>query len=388
MRKMKKFSEGGKTSRAQGKMDRRMADIEKDFQRALAKGKSEKEARAKRAQREADARDDYAKRTGGDRTETRAAEKAAEARLKAARRSPDKDMKPVSVASTSSAMTKIDMPKVETAAVGKKGYDDMSFRAAFAQAMKDKGKGETFTWKGKSYKLEAAGAAPKKATAPARAATPAATRTNPPKGNGAPKADPLAQYRAEGDRRAAAAAAPRTSRLLSGSMPDARKLAETELANKRKAEQISSAQRAAIARGQRPAKFKDPVSTAFAKGGKASAGKSAAKLPSQNYLAERLRKAAEGPENRSAESLQRGAIGRANREQAREANIPKRAKGGVMKKATKAGKAMVKKSADTMGRAMVKKYAKGGTVGKADGCATKGKTRTKMVTMARGGKTC
>ena len=113
-----------------------------------------------------------------------------------------------------------------------------------------------------------------------------------------------------------------------------------------------------------------------------------AKLPSQNYLAERLRKAAEGPENRSAESLQRGAIGRANREQAREANIPKRAKGGVMKKATKAGKAMVKKSADTMGRAMVKKYAKGGTVGKADGCATKGKTRTKMVTMARGGKTC
>jgi hypothetical protein len=65
------------------------------------------------------------------------------------------------------------------------------------------------------------------------------------------------------------------------------------------------------------------------------------------------------------------------------------AKGGkVMKKATKAGKAMVKKSADTMGRAMVKKYAKGGTVGKADGCATKGKTRTKMVTMARGGKTC
>lgn len=94
-------------------------------------------------------------------------------------------------------------------------------------------------------------------------------------------------------------------------------------------------------------------------------------------------------ENRSAESLQRGAIDRANREQARESIMPKRAKGGkVMKKATKAGKAMVKKSADTMGRAMVKKYAKGGTVGKADGCATKGKTHTKMVKMARGGKTC
>jgi hypothetical protein len=107
-----------------------------------------------------------------------------------------------------------------------------------------------------------------------------------------------------------------------------------------------------------------------------------AKLPSQNYLAERLRKAAEGPENRSAKSLQRGAIERANREQAREANTPKRAKGGVMKKATKAGKAMTKKSADTMGRAMVKKYAKGGSI---DGCATKGKTKTKMVKMAMGG---
>ena len=94
-------------------------------------------------------------------------------------------------------------------------------------------------------------------------------------------------------------------------------------------------------------------------------------------------------ENRSAESLQRGAIDRANREQARESIMPKRAKGGkVMKHASKAGNAMKKKSADTMGRAMVKKYAKGGTVGKADGCATKGKTRTKMVTMARGGKTC
>ena len=70
------------------------------------------------------------------------------------------------------------------------------------------------------------------------------------------------------------------------------------------------------------------------------------------------------------------------------------AKGGkVMKHASKAGNAMKKKSADTMGRAMVKKYAKGGSI---DGCATKGKTKTKMVKMAmggmtgykRGGKTC
>ncbi len=81
------------------------------------------------------------------------------------------------------------------------------------------------------------------------------------------------------------------------------------------------------------------------------------------------------------------AIDRANRSQAMEANemrMTKKpmAKGGkVMKHASKAGNAMKKKSADTMGRAM-KKYAKGGSV---DGCATKGKTKTKMVKMAMGG---
>jgi hypothetical protein len=392
MRKMKKFSEGGKTSRAQGKMDRRMADIDKDYKRALAKGKSEKEARAKRAQREADARDDFAKRTGADRTATRAAEKAAEARLTAARRSPDKDMKPVSVASTPSAMTKIDMPKVETAAVGKKGYDDMSFRAAFAQAMKDKGKGETFTWKGKSYKLETAGSAPKQAAAPARNTAAPARNTAAPARNAAttiPRGRSTPGLSSEEYTRAV-----NTGTIPANASAEDRANIRATIKAKQDAKYnrpatASSASTAPkqgyVAGSSRPAQARG-----FAKGGKAN------KLPSQNYLAERLRKAAEGPENRSAESLQRGAIGRANREQAREANIPKRAKGGVMKKATKAGKAMVKKSADTMGRAMVKKYAKGGTVGKADGCATKGKTKTKMVTMAmggmagykRGGKTC
>ena len=67
-------------------------------------------------------------------------------------------------------------------------------------------------------------------------------------------------------------------------------------------------------------------------------------------------------------------------------------KGGKAKSfaATKFGAAMMKKSADTKGRAM-KKMAKGGSI---DGCATKGKTKTSMVKMARGGmmkkggKTC
>jgi len=80
---------------------------------------------------------------------------------------------------------------------------------------------------------------------------------------------------------------------------------------------------------------------------------------------------------------------------------PGMAKGG---KATKFGAAMVKKSADTKGRARVKKagggkcYASGGSVSsaskRADGCATKGKTKGKMLAMGgmagykRGGKTC
>lgn len=63
-------------------------------------------------------------------------------------------------------------------------------------------------------------------------------------------------------------------------------------------------------------------------------------------------------------------------------------KGGEMKKADKAGRALVKKSADTMGRAMVKKYAAGGLASghkSADGVAKKGKTKGKEVAMARGG---
>lgn len=49
--------------------------------------------------------------------------------------------------------------------------------------------------------------------------------------------------------------------------------------------------------------------------------------------------------------------------------------------ATKFGAAMMKKGADAKGRAMPK-FAKGGSI---DGCAVKGKTKTTMVKMARGG---
>lgn len=115
MRKTKKFASGG-TSRADAMRDRRMADIEKDYRRALARGMSERQAQAKRDQRIADARDDYAKRTGADRTETRAAERAAEQKLTATRRGADTGTKPVSVVSegSKSLAAKADMPEVKT----------------------------------------------------------------------------------------------------------------------------------------------------------------------------------------------------------------------------------------------------------------------------------
>lgn len=117
MRKMKKFAKGGG---AEAKRDRRMEDIASDYNKAIARGMSEKEARAKRAQREADARDDYAKRTGADRTETRAAEKAAEQRLTASRRSQDKNILSVGVASEGPSRKPVDTTpaKVETPSVG------------------------------------------------------------------------------------------------------------------------------------------------------------------------------------------------------------------------------------------------------------------------------
>lgn len=69
-------------------------------------------------------------------------------------------------------------------------------------------------------------------------------------------------------------------------------------------------------------------------------------------------------------------------------------KGGMAKSkmADKAGRALKKRSADTMGRAMVKKMAGGGVAKSsgsyrkaADGVATKGKTKGKMVKMRMGG---
>lgn len=92
----------------------------------------------------------------------------------------------------------------------------------------------------------------------------------------------------------------------------------------------------------------------------------------------------QGEEERSEAPIARQGAQEARKAGGANRYIPTKKKGGkVMKYASKAGNAMKRKSADTMGRAM-KKYAKGGSI---DGCATKGKTKGKMVTMARGGMT-
>lgn len=169
---MKKFARGGSTDRAKARMDRRMADIEKDYREALAKGRSEKVARAKRDQRIADARDDYAKRTGADRTETRAAERAAEARLRAARRAIDKDIKPLNVTREGSkpvatpkvAISEVETPKVGASSGRQTSTGRQTFSQAFAAARRSGAK--TFTWNGKSYTTEMRGE--RRSSTPAR----------------------------------------------------------------------------------------------------------------------------------------------------------------------------------------------------------------------------
>lgn len=81
-----KKADGGSVDRDKSRLDRKIADIEKDFRKAIAGGKDKDVAEAKKAQRMADARDDYAKWTGADRTATRAAERSAERELTMTRR--------------------------------------------------------------------------------------------------------------------------------------------------------------------------------------------------------------------------------------------------------------------------------------------------------------
>jgi len=177
-RKMRKFSAGG----AQGKYDRRMADIKKDFEKDSAgkSGRALEVLTAKRAQRTADAEDDRAKRMGTDRTATRKAEYDAEKNLSRTRRfGADKPTAAAQPAATPAAAATPEVAKAKSQTTRE------AFNEAFRAARNDPAtmKRGTFTFRGASYTTKVAGEGPKRTVTanPSRinnSASTAGSRTN------------------------------------------------------------------------------------------------------------------------------------------------------------------------------------------------------------------
>ena len=390
-RTMKKFSAGG----AQGRYERRMADIEKDYKKAAARktGKDAEVAEAKRQQRIADAKDDLAKRTGADRTATRAAERLAESNLTKTRKygapkavtteAPEAkvtDSLPALTATKSGISTTaskpmakkvVDKPKVAAKPVrtGDQGFSYKSkttdgrpamasIRENAAELIKARKARENF----RNVRGGSNSGADNKSSATTGQAAPA--KTVPATGGtalrGKPGGTPLIRFGRD---------------------------AANDPARKAKLADMKRAAEAPGASGFAKSRYKTALETdMYAKGGsvkKENTMKYAkgGSTPPQPTPAERARskKQLDSLKKEKVTPEQAAAIGRGNRSGM--------AKGG---KATKFGKALVKKSSDTMGRAMVKKacggsmkkYASGGLVAghkSADGCATKGKTKGKMV---------
>jgi hypothetical protein len=342
---MKKFSAGG----AQGRYDRRMADIEKDYTKAMARktGKAAEVAEAKRQQRIADAKDDLAKRTGADRTATRAAERTAESNLTKTR--------------------KYGAPKAVTK--------------------------DTAEPTGKITDTLGAITAPKSGLATA-AKKPAASKPKPkpkPKSSPADTArnkffqDSLAKsnFRAVGEKtKLGASNAPSDQGFSSKSKVLG---ASKDLKTNKPSTTVTGP---STKRGLNPDSIAGRISTGdFFKSAEAYRKAQAAKYPKATFkkggsvppqpsAADRARSKAQLDSLKKAKptAAEGKVAGSANRSEG-----PGYKKGGKM--ATKFGAAMKKKSADTKGRAMMK-FAKGGSI---DGCAIKGKTKTSMVKMARGG---
>ena len=374
-RKMKKFSAGG----AQGRYDRRMADIEKDFKKDSAgkSGKALEVLEAKRAQRTADAKDDLAKRTGADRTATRAAERLAESNLTKTR----KYGAPQTVSKFEEPAAKVTDTLSATATT-----KPQSFGAAFKEARARLGAGKTFTFNGKSYTTNIAGEGRKPAQRAATTSKPATTTPKPaattPK-PATPVRTPLSS---------ASISSPTLLQIMRADT-EAKKKAEKAKADKAKADKAAENRKRFTSRNVQSAygaanmakggKVKKEKTMKYAKGGSTSS------KPPQPTAADRK---ADAKFRKSVKDLKvtpenAAAIGRGNRSTGM-------AKGGKI--APKFGAAMKKKSADTKGRAMMKKcsggsmkkYASGGLVAghkSADGIAKKGKTKGKMPTMKKGG---
>ena len=363
-RTMKKFSAGG----AQGRYDRRMADIEKDYKKAMARktGKAAEVAEAKRQQRIADAKDDLAKRTGADRTATRAAERTAESNLTKTRKygaakSVTKDTAGPTgkVTDTLGAITplKSDLATPAKKAEVKKAADKPKPSAA------DTARNKFFQDSLKKANFKRTARLAEAPIAPSKFDKAAFDRLKAGRGDtlktGDTKAEPLKTGN-KGTNRVAAAADPKDT-----SAAASRARAGAALSYLNPFSYIKGVKR------------QDPSEVNKAKGGKImkyAKGGSTSSKPPQPTPAERAAgaKFRKSIKNIKPTPEQAAAIGRGNRSTGM-------AKGG--KAATKFGAAMKKKSADTKGRAMMK-FAKGGSI---DGCAVKGKTKTSMVKMKKGG---
>ena len=397
-RTMKKFSAGG----AQGRYDRRMADIEKDHAKAMARktGKAAEVAEAKRQQRIADAKDDLAKRTGADRTATRAAEKLAESNLTKTRKygapkavTKDELIAPGKMAESIGAITAPksdlsspaskpvqkpatvirDTPKPSAADTARSKFFQDSLRTSDFKAVGDAanarqrakiGASNVPSDQGFSSKSKVLGASTK-------TSTPTTTRGI---GTGTNKGG-VNSGRSPGF----------LAGMFSGSGNDAARAAK--LATLKKAAEAPGAS------GFDKDRYKRAVSSGmYAKGGKikakekimkyAKGGSTSPSTPPKPSDADRARSKKRLDELKKLKpTAEEGkVVGSANRSEG-----PGYKKGGKAKgkpfAATKFGAAMKKKSADTKGRAMMK-FAKGGSI---DGCAVKGKTKASMVKMKNGG---
>jgi len=344
---MKKFSAGG----AQGRYERRMADIEKDFKKAMARktGKDAEVAEAKRQQRIADAKDDLAKRTGADRTATRAAERLAESNLTKTR----KYGAPKAVTAEAPTPSAKITDTLGPITAPKSGISNAPTKKVAARPI--------------------AKTTPKPvADAPAKTTKTDFRNVRGGSNSGSPT-KPLAatpfDREAFTDLKAARARFEPTN-SQSPTMAKMRALAEAPGASRAQIQDYRRALRSGM----------------YAKGGKVKdkgfsmMDKKKKSMPPQPTAAERARSKAQLDSLKKAKVSPEEAkvIQSANRSEG-----PGYKKGGKMAscgmkkggKATKFGAAMKKKSADTKGRAMMK-YAKGGSI---DGCATKGKTKGRMV---------
>jgi hypothetical protein len=410
---MKKFSAGG----AQGRYDRRIADIEKDRKIALAKGKNADVVEAKAAQRKADAEDDKAKRMGLDRTATRKAEYDAEQRLSRTRKfgadKPAAAAEPAKASTPEPAKASTPEPAKAKPQTTRQEFN-AAFSAARAKAIKegrDPNK-EPFMFGGKKKVALMAGAgASSSRTVTANSsrtnnntATPPASTNNNAAAAAAAKAKQDAAAKAAAAKAAAAKAAaakaatpkiygPSTKGPLNpnsiAGMIASGKLFETSDAFKK-------AQAAKYGYGKAKG---GKLMKKYAKGGSTPPQPTPADRKADAKFRESVKKIKVTPaQGKTIESAGRYAKGGVTKQmpssnQMGDLNM---AKGGKTKMkpaakgkgnpfaATKFGAAMMKKSGDTEGRAM-KKFAKGGSI---DGCAVKGKTKTKMVAMKKGGKTC